>query len=183
MDGKKILYWLSATVFVQSLSRVRLFVTPWTAACQVSLSFTIARSLFKLMFIGLVMPSNYLILCHPFSSCPQSLSASVFSSELTLCIMWPKYWSFSISSSNEYLGLIFFRITGLISLLSRGLWRIFSSTTVRQHQFFGAQLSLWSNSHIHTWVLEKPLFWLYGPLLMKWCLCLSFFYFKKSIYF
>ena len=101
-------------------SRLTLW-TPWTAVRQASLSFTISQSLLKLMSIDSMMPSNHLILCHPFSSCPQSLPASVFSSELTLCIMWPKYWSFSISSSNEYSGLIFFRITGLISLLSRGL--------------------------------------------------------------
>ena len=119
MFFKYVLKYIFRKMFV--VQCVRLFPTPCTAAHQDSLSFTISQSLLKLMSIESVMPSNYLILCHPFSSCPQSLPASVFSSELTLCIMWPKYWSFSISSSNEYSGLIFFRITGLISLLSRGL--------------------------------------------------------------
>ena len=95
----------------QLLSRVRLFVTPWTAACEASLSFTISRSLFKLMFIELVMPSNHLILC-----CPLLLLLSilprirVFSSESILHISWPKYWNFNFSTSpsNEYSGLISF---------------------------------------------------------------------------
>ena len=90
-------------VVVQLLSRVRLFATPWTAARQVSLSFTISWSLLKLMSIELVMPSNCLILCCSFLLLS---SIRVFSSELALCIRWPKYWSFSISPSNEYLGLI-----------------------------------------------------------------------------
>ena len=87
----------------------------------------------------------------PFSSCPESFPAS--GSKSALHIMWPKCWSFSfsISPSNEYLGL-----TGLISLQSKGLSRVFSITTVQKHHFFGAQPSLWSNSHIHTWLLEKP---------------------------
>ena len=100
-------------VIVQSLSRVRLFATPYTAACQASLSITNSRSLLKLMFIESVMPSNHLIL-----SCtlllPPSIfpSIKVFSSELALRIRWPKYWSFSfsITPSNEYSGLISFRI-------------------------------------------------------------------------
>ena len=66
--------------------------------------------------------------------------------------------------------------TGWISLLSKGLSRIFSNTTVQKHQFFGTQLSLWSNSHIHTWLLEKPQLWLDGPLSAKWCLCLLLLY-------
>ena len=76
---------------------------------------------------------------------------------VSLCIRWPKCWSFgfSISPSNEYLGLISLGWTGLISLQSKGLSRIFSNTTVQKHQFFGAQFSLWSKSHIHTWLLEK----------------------------
>ena len=71
---------------------------------------------------------------------------------------WPKYWSFSfsISPSKEYPGLISFRMTGQISLQSKGLSRVFSNTTVQKHQFFGAQLSSQSNSHTHTWLLEKP---------------------------
>ena len=98
---------------VQSLSHVWLFATPWTAACQASLSITNSRSLLKLMSIALVMPFNYLILCHPLFL-PHSIfpSIRVFSNESVLHIRWPKYWSFSfsISPSNEYSGLISFRI-------------------------------------------------------------------------
>ena len=97
---------------VQSLSCVQLFATPWTATCQASLSFTISQSLLKLMSIKSVMPSNHLILCHPLLLLPSILpSLGVFSNELALCIRWLKYWSFSfsISPSNEYSGLISFR--------------------------------------------------------------------------
>ena len=98
---------------VQSLNHVRFFVTPWTAARQASLSITNSRSLLKLMSIELVMPSNHLILCVPLLLLPSNFpSIKVFSSELVLHIIWPKYWSlsFSISFSNEYSGLISFRI-------------------------------------------------------------------------
>ena len=125
----------SHTVVVQSLSYVWLFATPWTAACQASLSFTISWSLFKLMSIELVMPSNYLVLCCPLLLLPSILpSIRVFSNELALCIRWPKYWSFSfrISPSNEYSGLVS-RLTGLISLESKGLSRVFSNTAVQKH--------------------------------------------------
>ena len=95
---------------VQSLSHVRLFATPWTAAHQASLSITNSWSLPKLMSIELVMPSTYLILCHPLLLLPSIFpSIRVFSNELALCIRWPKYWSFSISPSSEYLKLISFR--------------------------------------------------------------------------
>ena len=97
----------------QSFSRVRLLVTPWTAAHQASLSFTISQSLLKLMSIESVMPSNHLILCHPLLLLPSIIpSIRVFSNESVLCIRWPEYWSFSfsISSSNEYSRLISFRM-------------------------------------------------------------------------
>ena len=100
-------------------------------------------------------------------------SIRVFSNELALCIRWPKYWvsaSVSVLPMNIH-GWFPLGLTGLISFLSKGLSRVFSSTTVRKHQFFGAQPSLWSNSHIHIWLLEKPQVWLYGHLLAKWCLC------------
>ena len=88
---------------VQLLSRVRRFVTPWTAARQASLSFTISQSLFKLMFFELVMPSNRLVLCHPLLLLPSLFpSIRVFSNTSALRIRWPKYWSFSSSPSNEY---------------------------------------------------------------------------------
>ena len=92
----------------------------------------------------------------PFSFHPQSFPAS--SNESVLCIRWPKYWSlsFKISPSNEYPGLISLGWTGWISLQSKGLSRVFSNTTVQKHQFFSSQLSSQSNSHIHTWLLEKP---------------------------
>ena len=97
---------------VQSLSRVRFGGIPWAAACQASLSFTICLSLLRLMFVESVMPSNHLILCCPLLY-PQSFQASgffFFSSESTLCIRWPKYQSFSISPSKEYLELVSFKI-------------------------------------------------------------------------
>ena len=100
----------------QLLSRVRLFVTPWTAACQASLSITNSESLLKLMSTESVMPSNNLIHCHPLFLLPSIFpSIRVFSNESVLCIMWPKYWSFSfsISPSSEYSGLISSRMDGL----------------------------------------------------------------------
>ena len=99
-----------------SVTRVRFFATPWTAACQASLSITNFWSLLKLMSIESVMPSNHLILCHPLVLLPSIFpSISVFSNESVLHIRWPKYWSFSfsISPSNENLGLISFRIDWL----------------------------------------------------------------------
>ena len=144
---------------VQSLSRVQLFATPWITACQVSLSITNSRSPPKPMSIESVMPSNHLILCRPllllppifpsirvfqmsqfFTSGGQSIGVSVSTSVLPMNTQdWsPLEW------------------TRWISLQSKGLWRVFSNTTVQKHQFFGTQLSLQSNSHIHTWLLEKP---------------------------
>ena len=108
---------------VQSLSHVRLFATPWTAARQASLSITNSRSLLKLISIESVMPSNHLILCHPLLLPPSIFSSIwVFSNESVLHIRWPKYWSFnfSISHSNEYLGLISFRMDWLDLLAVQG---------------------------------------------------------------
>ena len=125
---------------VQSLSHVWLFVTPWTAAYQASLSITNSWSPPKPMSIESVMQSNHLILC-----CPLLLSSiRIFSSESCLHIRWPKYWSFSfnISPSDEHPGLISFRMDWWISLQSKGLSRVLFNTTVQKHQFFGAQLSL-----------------------------------------
>ena len=127
----------------QSLRHAELFVTPWTAAHQASLSITNSWSLPKLMSIESVMPSKHLILRHPLLLPPSVFpSMRVFSNELVLHIRWPKYWSFSISPSNEYSGLFPLGWTGGISLLFKGLSRIFSNTTVQKHQFFGAQISL-----------------------------------------
>ena len=130
---------------VQSLSCVLLFATPWTAARQASLSITNSRSLLKLMPIVSMMPFNHLILCCPFLLPPSIfLSIRVFSNESVLPIRWPKYWSFSfsISHSNEYSGLISFKMDWLDLLAVKGLSRVFSNTTVQKHQFFDAQLSL-----------------------------------------
>ena len=142
-----------------SLSCVQLFATPWTAAHQASLSITNSWSLLKLMSIESVMPSYHLILCGPllllpsifpsigsfpmsqfFASGGQSIGVSASTSGLPMNAQdWsPLGW------------------TGWISLQSKGLSRVFSNTIVQKHQFFGDQLSLWSNSHIHTWLLEKP---------------------------
>ena len=130
---------------VQSLSRVWLFVTPWTAACQAPLSITNSRSLLRLMSIESVMPSKHLILCCPLFLLSSTFPSNrVFSNESVLHIRWPKYWSFSFDISppvniQDWLPLGW---TGWISLQSKGLSRVLSNTTVQKHQFFGTQLSL-----------------------------------------
>ena len=141
----------------QWLSYVLLFATPWIAAHQAPLSFTIFQSLLKLMSIDLVMLSYYLILCHPLLLLPSIFpSIRVFSSELT-------------ASGGQSIGALasasvfpmniqdWFPLesTGLISLQFKRLSRVLSNTTVWKHQFFGTQPSLWSNSQIHTWLLKK----------------------------
>ena len=161
-------------VIDQPLSSVQLFATPWTAACQASLSFTISWSLLKLMFIELVMPPNYLILCLPFSFCPQSFPASGSFPKSQLFTSGGHNIGASASASvlpmnNQ--GWFPLRLTHLIPLLSKGLSRVFFSPIAWKHQFFSAQPSLWSNSHIHIWLLEKPQLWVYGVLLARWCLC------------
>ena len=108
-------------IVVQLLSCVQLFATPWTAACQTSLSITNSQSLLKLMSIESVMPSNHPILCHPLLLLPPIFhSMRVFSNESAPCIRWPKYWSFIISPSNEYSRLISFRIDWFDLLLVQG---------------------------------------------------------------
>ena len=142
---------------VQLLSRVRLFVTPWIMAHQASLSITNSQSLPRLMSIESVMPSSHLILCHPLLLLPSiPPSIRVFSNESTLHMRWPKYWSFSLSPSNEHPGLVSFRMNWLDLLAVQGLSRVFSNNRIQKHQFFGTQLSSPSSSHIHTWPLEKP---------------------------
>ena len=150
---------------VQSLSRVWLFVTPRTAACQAPLSFTVSQSLLKFMSIESVMLSNHLILCCPLLLLPSVFpsisvlafpslgvlvfpSIRVFSNESAFCIRWPKYWSFrfSISPPNEYSGWFPLGLIGLISLLSKGLSGVFSNTSLkasvlRCSGFFMVQLS------------------------------------------
>ena len=135
---------------VQSLSHVQLFETPWTATCQASLAIDNSRRLLKLMSIESVMPSNHLILCRPLLLLPSILpSIRVFSNEPVLCIRWPKYWSFSflISPSSEYSGLISFRMDWLDLLAVQGTLKSLlqhhsSKTSVIQHSaFFIVQLS------------------------------------------
>ena len=142
---------------VQLLSCDQLFATPWIAAHQASLSFTISQSLLKFMFIESVMPPNHLILCHALRLPSIFPTIRIFSSELALPVRWPDYWSFSfsISPSSEYYGLTSFRIDWFDLLAVQELSRVISSTTVWKCQFFGAQPFLRSNSHIHTWLLEK----------------------------
>ena len=134
---------------VQSLSRVRLFATPWTAARQASLSVTNSWSLLKLMFIELVMPSNHLILCHPLLLLPSIFPIiRVFSNESALPIRWPKYWSlsFNISSSNEHPGLISFRMDWLDLLAVQGILK-----SLLQHHSSKASILLPIGiNHCHT---------------------------------
>ena len=133
----------------QYLSHVRLFVTPWAAARQASLSITSSWSLLKLISIELVMPSNHLILCHPLLLPSGFPSIRVFSNELALCIRWPKYWSFSfsISPSNEYSGLISFRIDWFDLLAVQGTLKSLlqhhslKASVLRCSAFFIVQLS------------------------------------------
>ena len=144
---------------VQSLSCVRLFATPWTVARQASLAITNSQSLLKPMSIESVMPSKHLILCRPLLLLPSIFpSIRVFSNESALFMRWPKYWSFSFSISpyNEHPGLISFRMDWLDLLSVQGTLKSLLQHHSSKHQSFGVQLSLQSNSHIHTWLLEKP---------------------------
>ena len=138
---------------VQSLSRVQLFVAPWTAACQASLSITNFQSLLRLMSIELVMPSNQPILCCRFSSCLQSFPVS--GSLLMSQFFASDGQNIGVSASTSVLPMNTqdsspLGWTGRISLQSKGLSRVFSNTTVQKHQLFSAQFSLQSKSHIHT---------------------------------
>ena len=164
-------------VVVQSLNRAWFFFNPWTKACQASLSFSISHRFLILMSTELVMPS-ILSSLHPLFLLPSIFpSIRVFSNESALHIRWPILElpaSASILSVNIQ-GCIPLGLTGLISLLSKGLLKVFSRTMIQKHQSkkntqktktnkqkkqkhqsFGAQHSSWSNSHIHTWLLEKP---------------------------
>ena len=143
---------------VQSLSRVRLFATPWITAPQASLSITNSQSSLRLTSIESVMPSSHLILCHPLLLLPSIFpSIRVFSNESTLHMRWPKYWSFgfSIIPSKEIPGLISFRMDWLDLLAVQGTLKILvqhhsSKASILWHSaFFTVQLS-------HTWALEKP---------------------------
>ena len=126
---------------------------PMNCSTPASLSITNCQSSPKLMSIESVIQSSHLILCRPLLLLPPvPPSIRVFCNESTICMMWPKYWSFSfnISPCKEHPGLMSFRMAGWISLQSKGLSRVFSNNTVQKHQFFGAQPSSQSNSQIHT---------------------------------
>ena len=136
-----------------TLSHVQLFVTPWTAARQASLSITNSQSLIRLMSINLVTPSSHLILCYPLLLPPSIFpSLRVFSNESVLHVRWPKYWSFSfnISHSNEYSGLISFRMDWLDLLAVQETLKSLLQHHSLKAPIFSAQLSLCSKSHIHT---------------------------------
>ena len=161
-------------VVFQSLSHVQFFATTWTAAHQASLSFTISQSLLKLMYIELVKLSNDLTLCHPLLLLPSIFpSIRVFSNESVLCTRWPKYWSFSfsISPSSEYSGLISFRMDWLDLPAVQGTLR-----SLLQHHSSKASL-LWhsafymvqmSHPYMTTGKIMAMTIW---TLLAKWCLC------------
>ena len=161
-----------AAVVVQSLSHVQLFVTPWTVAWQAPLSSTISHGLLKFMSIEPVMPSNHLILCGPLLPLPSIFPASEF---------FPINWlftpgGFSISPFSEYSYWFPLGLTALISSLSKGLSRVFSSTTIWKHQLSYAQPSLWSNSHISISLITKVLMNsnnLYGSTNWNYLFCSS----------
>ena len=158
MYGRELYSW-----FIQFSSVAQSFAIPWTAAHQTFLSFTISQSLLKLMSIELVMSSNHLILCRPLLLPPSILpSTRVSSNESVFCIRWQ---NIGVSASTSVLPMNIqdwspLGWTSWISLQSKGLLRVFSSTIVQKHQFFGTELSLQSNSHINTWLLEKIQLWL-----------------------
>ena len=144
---------------VQLLSRVWLFTTPWTAPCQASLSITNSQNLPKLMSIESLMSSNLLMLWHPLLLQPWIFqSIRVF----PMSQFFPSGGqSIGVSASTSVLPMNIqdwfpLGLTGWSSLLSKGLSRAFSNTTFQEHQFYATQLSLWSKSHNHTWLLEKP---------------------------
>ena len=164
----RILFDLVMPLFQKGFSSVQFShsvvsdsATPWIAARQASLSITNSRSSLKLTSIESEMPSSHLILCHPLCLLPPvPPNIRVFSNESTLHMRWPKYWSFSFSiiPSKEHPGLISFRMDWLDLLAVQGTLKslLQHHSSKHHHQFFGSQLYSQSNSHIHTWPLEKP---------------------------
>ena len=146
---------------VPLLSPVQHFLNLWTAASQASVSFTISQSLFKLISVVLMTPSNHLILCHPLLLLSLIFpSIRVFSNKSALHIRWQSTGVSALASVLPMNIQIWFPLefTGLISLPSKGLSRLFSSITIQKNLFFSTQLSLWSNYHTHTWLLENDSF-------------------------
>ena len=145
-------------------------MTPWMAICWASLSFTTSLNFPKFMSIKSVMPSNHLILCLPLLHLPSIFSIIRVFSMSWLCTPHGQCIVASVSASVPPMsipGWFGLGLTGWISLQSKELWRIFPSTTVQKHQFFSTQLSLWSNSHTCTWLLERAWLWPYGSLFIK----------------
>ena len=150
-----LLWWARPFLLLLSLSVMSDSVTPWTAACQASLSFTISQSLLKLMSIESMMPSNHLVLCHSLLLLPSILpSIRVFSNESPLQNWWPKYWSFS--PSNEYSGLIYFRIDWLDLLaVQETLKSLLQHFSLKTSIFW---CSIFFMVHISAWLLENHSF-------------------------
>ena len=153
-----IKHYLLFMLLLLLFGHVHLFVTPWTAACQAPLSFAISQSLLKFMSIESVIPSNHLVLCGLLSSCLQSFPESGSFPMSQFFASGDQSIGASASASvlpmniQDWFPL---GLTSWISLQSKGPSRVFSNTTVQKHQFFGTPTSLWSNSHIRTWLLEK----------------------------
>ena len=168
------------SIAVLLLSHIWPFATPRTAACQAPLFCTISWSLLKFVSIESVMLLNHLILCRPGSPLVFNLSqhqglfqwVSSLHQVAKVVKLHIQHPSHSVLSMNIQ-GWVPLGLTGLISIQSKGLSGVFSSTTVWKHQFFGTQPCFWYNPHSWTWLLEKPYLWLYGPVLAKWCLSLS----------
>jgi len=157
-ENPKVFTKMLVIVVVQSLSHVQLSVTPWTASLKASLSFTIFWSLLKFMSIESVIPTDYLMLCCPFPLLPSIFPSIKVFSVSKLFISGDQSIGASASASvlsMNIQGWFSLGLTGLNSLLSKGLSRVFSSTTVWKHQVLRVWPSLWSNSHIHTWLLGK----------------------------
>ena len=152
------LVWCSVLFYlVQSLSRVQLFATLWTTALQASLPFTISQSLLKLMSIESVMPSNHLLLCHPPLLLPSVFpNIRIFSNESALLIKQSEYWSFSISPSNEYSGLISLRIDWFDLLPVQGILRSLLQHHSSKMSILQPSAFFLAHSQTHTWLLEKP---------------------------
>ena len=171
-ENPKVFTKMLVIVVVQSLSHVQLSVTPWTASLKASLSFTIFWSLLKFMSIESVIPTDYLMLCCPFPLLPSIFPNIKVFSVSKLFISGDQSIGASASASvlsMNIQGWFSLGLTGLNSLLSKGLSRVFSSTTVWKHQVLRVWPSLWSNSHIHTWLLgEKKQKTFTTPLLAKW---------------
>ena len=149
-------YWFQISS-VQWSSHVQLFATPWTTACQASLSITNSQSLPKLMSIESVMPSNHLVHCRPLLLPSVFPSIRLFFHESAFLIKWPKLKLQLQHQSFQWIFRVDFLEDGLVgSLCCPRDTQVFSNITVQKHQFFGAQPSLWFNSHICAWLLEKP---------------------------